>query len=338
MHELFFTLFALIVLGVQIVILAFGMGLFGSTPLTAGAVVALVMLVERVYTPVAIFNVNYVNYKLDKVAYDRLRDFMESPDDNNLLGGELYRHTDGALSFENVGFRYEDTPVLENLSLRARPGIVTALVGVSGAGKSTAVGLLLGLLKPTQGRVLASGQSLSTLNLDGYYSNLAYVPQDAPVFDGTLRDNLMAAGSDDARLLDAINRAQLRERYDTMPDGLDTELGERGVRLSGGERQRLALARILLSTPPLVILDEPTSAMDAITEQRVMDEVLRALRGSTVILIAHRMRTVRLADHIIVLEAGRLTQEGTHDELMATGGLYADLVRRQQREGDDGEY
>lgn len=329
-HELFFALFALLVLAVKVAIVVVGITQAGAGLVTVGAIVALVAFVDKVYTPIAIFNVLFVDYKLDRVAFDRFQAFMGLPDDGNLEHGGEADVTRGTISLKNLSFTYGGAAVLDHLDADFAGGSVTAVVGASGAGKSTLVKLMLGLLKPDGGSILIDGQDLSGLNLESYYRHIAYISQDAPIFDGTLRENIaFNADVDDAALYDALEKARLAAFVRGLPKGLDTEVGERGVKLSGGERQRLAFARVLVSRPAVVILDEPTSAMDGVTERQVASEFYEALRGSTVVVIAHRLNTVRNADTIMVLQDGAVAERGTHDTLMQLGGVYAGLTRAQ---------
>ena len=238
------------------------------------------------------------------------------------------------IRFENVSFTYPDRPVLQDLSFTAEAGKVTALVGSSGAGKSTVFQLIAALIEPQAGRILIGGVDVQELSLVDQRTLLASVSQDAALFDETLRENLLLGRTDrdPARLAQVLADAEVTSFVDTMPHGLDTPVGARGSALSGGQRQRVAIARALLADAPVLLLDEATSALDTRTEAAVSAALSRAQSGRTTLVIAHRLSTVRVADKIIVLDHGRLVEEGTHDSLLARGGLYAQLHEAQLRD------
>lgn len=331
-HEFFFASFAIIVLVIKLALIAASVGPVLAGEMSVGVLLALLTLTDRAYQPIAVFNVIYVDYKLNRVTWDRFSAFMALPDDAGLLGGEAFALGRGGLQLEHVSFAYGEVPVLRDISLQVSPGERVTLVGRSGGGKSTLVKLVLGLVKPTSGRVLVDGQDLSRVSLDSYYAHIAYVSQDAPVFDGTLRENIcFDAPATEADLMEILDRAQLSALVRGLPQGLHTQVGEHGVKLSGGEKQRLAIARALYFRPAIVILDEPTSALDQETEQWVMEALHTHLRGTTVLSIAHRLSTVRGADRIVVLEGGRIVEEGTHEALLSQAGAYAALYRAAER-------
>ena len=236
--------------------------------------------------------------------------------------------------FETVSFTYPDRPVLDGLSFTAEAGKVTALVGSSGAGKSTVFQLISALIEPQSGRILIGGVDVQDLSLFDQRALLASVSQDSALFDETLRENLLLGqtGIDSARLDRVLADAEVAEFAAALPLGLDTPAGTRGSALSGGQRQRIAIARALLADAPVLLLDEATSALDTRTEAAVSAALSRAQSGRTTLVIAHRLSTVKGADKIIVLDRGRLVEEGTHDSLMARQGAYARLQEAQLRD------
>ncbi|NUS07415.1 MAG: ABC transporter ATP-binding protein [Nonomuraea sp.] len=235
----------------------------------------------------------------------------------------------GAVTFENVGHAYDDSgrPAVRDFTLSVTPGETIALVGASGAGKSTVLNLVIGFIRPTTGRLLLDGTDMSTLDLRSYRRFVSVVPQESILFDGTIRENV-AYGMDDAdeeTVRAALGDANALEFVERLPQGLGTLVGERGARLSGGQRQRLAIARALIRDPKVLILDEATSALDTRSEALVQQALARLLRGRTTFVVAHRLSTVRGADRIVVMGDGRILETGTHEELLRGGGAYRDL-------------
>jgi ATP-binding cassette, subfamily B, bacterial len=221
--------------------------------------------------------------------------------------------------------------VLHDVSFEVRPGQMVALVGHSGAGKSTITHLVTRLYDTTDGTVRVGGHDVREVTQESLRRHVGYVTQDAHMFHDTIAANLRYARPDasDADILAALEAAQIRGLVESLPDGLDTVVGDRGYRLSGGERQRLAIARLLIKAPRIVVLDEATAHLDSQSEVAVQRALDSALAGRTSLVIAHRLSTVRQADRILVVDQGRIVQQGSHDELLASGGLYADLYRTQ---------
>ena len=241
---------------------------------------------------------------------------------------------EGHLVFEDVSFAYEkDKPVLHGIDFDAEPGTVIALVGSSGSGKSTLAGLAATFLTPDSGRVLMDGVDLATVKLSSYRSQLGLVLQDDFLFDGTIRENLLFAQPDatEIELQDAAEKAYVTEFTDRFPDGLDTVIGERGVKLSGGQRQRVTIARALLSDPRILLLDEATSNLDTESESFIQQSLGGLLRDRTTAVIAHRLSTIQRADLILVIEDGKIVERGHHNELIKVDGRYHQLYTLQAR-------
>ena len=243
-----------------------------------------------------------------------------------------------AIVLRDVHLAYGDQPVLRGLGFVAEAGKTTALVGASGAGKSTVFNLLTRLVDPSSGEVTVGGVPVTGMDLAALRRLFSVVSQDAMLFDETIRENILLGRTDvsEARLREVVEAAHVADFADGLPLGLDTPAGARGSALSGGQRQRVAIARALLRDTPVLLLDEATSALDTRSEAIVQDALDRLAAGRTTLVIAHRLSTVRAADRIVVMEAGRAVDQGTHGELLARGGLYAELYRLQFRDGDGG--
>ena len=238
-----------------------------------------------------------------------------------------------AIRFEEVGFAYPGAhrPALEGVSFDIPAGATVAIVGPSGAGKTTLANLLLRFWDPATGHILIDGVDLREFELDHLRRRISLVSQDTYLFNDTLRANVVLARpeADEAAIRRALDEAALADFVASLPEGLDTRVGERGVQLSGGQRQRVAIARAFLKNAPTLILDEATSHLDAVSEAQVRSALDSLMRDRTTIVIAHRLSTVRHADLLVVLDKGRLVERGTHAALVARGGLYARLIRRQ---------
>ena len=239
------------------------------------------------------------------------------------------------MTLTDVSLSYGDTKVLNGLDLTAKAGQTTALVGASGAGKSTIFNLLTRLVDPQSGSVRIGGVDTSAMTIPDLRGLFSVVTQEALLFDETLRENIVLGRENvtDEELDRVLKAAHVADFLPQLEQGLETRVGPRGSALSGGQRQRVVIARALLRDTPILLLDEATSALDAQSEQVVQDALDRLAKGRTTIVIAHRLSTIRSADKIVVMDRGRVTDEGTHDELMERGGIYADLYRLQYRDG-----
>ncbi|MBE6022563.1 MAG: ABC transporter ATP-binding protein [Cellulosilyticum sp.] len=322
-HEAFFTVFALLVALLNIGILLYA---WYTKSLSIGAIVALLSLIDNAYTPIAIFNVLYVQYKLDKASFHRFENFLELEDDVQLNQGKELTTLGGNIEINHLSFQYEDQWLFKDLNLSIKQGEKVAFVGESGSGKSTLVKLIAGLIKYDTGSIQIDGQELKEICLNSLYDHLSYISQDSPIFDGTLRENLVFDRdiSDDVQVK-ALEKMCLLTLYQNMKKGLETEIGERGMILSGGERQRLAIARLCFERKAITILDEATSAMDNLTEESTMNELTKMLKDQTVIAIAHRLSSIRNFDHIIVFKQGKVVGQGTFDELLKDNEYFIEL-------------
>lgn len=322
-HEAFFTIFAILVALLDIGILFYA---WKTQNLTVGSVVALIALIDNAYTPIAIFNVLYVQYKLDKASYKRFEEFLGLKDDDQLRNGNSINTDVGEIAIKNLSFQYEERKIIDDLSLSIKKGEKIAFVGESGSGKSTLVKILLGLLKYNQGQVCLGGMELSGICLNNLYDRVSYLSQDAPVFDGKIKENLVFEKKvSEEQMLGALREVQLFRLVENLEEGLDTEIGEKGTCLSGGEKQRLALARLWFEDSELVILDEATSAMDNLTEEIVMKAVMQKLKDKTVIAIAHRLNSIAGFERIILFRDGKIVGQGTFEELLRTDSYFMDL-------------
>ncbi|WP_350347545.1 ABC transporter ATP-binding protein [Agromyces sp. G08B096] len=262
-----------------------------------------------------------------------IAEVMQEPDLEHNEGKRRVDRVAGELALEAVGYRYPDAdgPALDGVDLTIRPGETVAFVGSSGSGKSTLLNLVLGFLRPSSGRVRLDGTDMEDLDLRTFRRFVSVVPQESVLFEGTIRENIAYGLGDvsDERVLAALRDANALEIVEALPDGWHTVVGERGARLSGGQRQRLSIARALVRDPRVLLLDEATSALDPESEAKVRRALERLMAGRTTLVVAHRLSTIRSADRIVVLERGRIVEIGSHDELVAAGGRYAELHRVQ---------
>lgn len=325
-HEIFFTVFALIVNILKVVVLAYSVL---NSNLSVGSIVTVLSLLGKAYEPIAIFNVEYVDYKLNKVTVNKYLEFLDLKDDQNLTTGKRIKQIEGAIEFKNVSYSYlKEKKLIENLSLKINKNEKVALVGESGSGKSTIIKLIIGLIKNESGKILIDGNDLSKINLNDFYEYVTYISQESPIFDGTLKENLVLDKNiSDKEIKEVLKLVALEKFLNRLEKGLDTELGEKGIRMSGGERQRVALARLFFDDSKIIILDEATSAMDNITEKEVMKNILKRLKNKTIIIIAHRLETIKEVDKIFLLKNGKILEQGTFKELLQENTYFKELYK-----------
>ncbi len=268
-------------------------------------------------------------------ATERIREILDMDSEVDVNAGGPRLELKGNIQYENIAFSYpsrKDITIFENLSFQVQPGEKVALVGQSGSGKSTIVSLLLRFYEIDKGDIKVDGQSIYDYEIGAFRENIAIVPQEVILFGGSIRENILYGKPDatDDEVRSAAEKANAWEFISSFPEGLDTLIGERGVKLSGGQRQRLAIARAILKNPTLLILDEATSSLDAESEKLVQDALNNLMEGRTSIIIAHRLATIREVDCIFVIENGKIVEQGTHDELsMIDDGAYSSLAKLQ---------
>ncbi|MGM0238801.1 ABC transporter ATP-binding protein [Enterococcus sp. AZ103] len=329
-HELFFTVFALLVALIKIatVILFFS----GKLMFSIGSLVALITYIDKIYSPIAIFNVLFVQYKLDKISFSRLESFLKEKNDPNLLSVDKEKFGNiQSINVADVTVKIDQETVLKNLNFTFERKFY-GIVGASGAGKSTFVKTLLGLLKNCEGIIYYNQQDLSQINLNELYNEIFYLSQDVPVFEGTLRENIVFDQQvSDKEIIDVLIKCQLGDFFKGLTLGLETKIGEQGARLSGGEKQRVAFARLFFSDASLVILDEATSAMDVLTEEALMNQIQTFLNDKIVLTITHRMKNLIYSDQIICFDSGELIETGSYKELYQKQGKFFQLVKEENK-------
>ena len=286
------------------------------------------LVITRVYAPFDQSLALIAEMFVSQVSADRINEIYDTP---AARGADTFQPQGHDIVFEHVGFAYDKKKVLDGVSFTAKEGEVTALVGPSGSGKSTCARLAARLWEISEGTIQVGGVDISTVDPEVLLTDYSMVFQDVVLFDDTVMENIRLGrrGATDEEVRAAAEAANCDEFVRRLPKGYDTPIGEKGARLSGGERQRISIARALLKNAPIVLLDEATASLDVENETKVQEALSRLLRSKTVLVIAHRMRTVAGADHIVVLENGRVAEEGTPAELMGRGGLYRRMVELQ---------
>jgi subfamily B ATP-binding cassette protein MsbA len=319
--------------GVGAVTMYVGAHQIASGTLTVGGFFSYTLLLGFLVAP--IMQIVSIGTQLTEAlaGLERTQEIMaERPEDRDPKRAVPLRDIVGTVEFDDVSFSYDGQhEVLRDVSFRAEPGTVTALVGSSGSGKSTTIGLISAFYVPTKGRILVDGVDLSTVRLDSYRTRLGVVLQESFLFDGTIRENVAFSRPDASEedIRRACRIARVDEFAESFADKYDTIVGERGVKLSGGQRQRISIARAILAEPRILILDEATSSLDSESEQMIQHGLSYLMQGRTTFVIAHRLSTIRRADQILVMEQGKIVERGTHDQLYAAQGRYYDLYTRQ---------
>jgi ATP-binding cassette subfamily B protein len=353
-------LFFIALTSIAAIATAFAYGIGGHLAIqggvTVGTLLAITALLARLYGPLTALSNVRIDVMTSLVSFERVFEVLDlEPMVKNRDNAVVLKTTEPKIEFKNVNFSYpraeeislaslesaakaetvQSGQVLRDLSFVAAPGTMTALVGPSGAGKTTISALLPRLYDVTDGSISIDGHDIRDLTLESLRDSIGVVMQDAHLFHETIAENLRYAKQDatEEEMIQACKSAQIWKLIDSLPNRFETMVGERGHRLSGGEKQRLAIARLLLKSPSVVILDEATAHLDSENEQLVHAALQTALKGRTSIVIAHRLSTVRDADQILVLEKGSIVERGTHDELVAQGGLYSELYNRQDLTG-----
>jgi ABC-type multidrug transport system fused ATPase/permease subunit len=317
--------------GTALVLAVGGLHVLNGT-LTVGSLLVVVAYLAAVYNPLSSIAHTTGSLQQALVSARRVREiFALTPEDLDAPGSLDASSVTGDIRFEQVGFAYEDSqPILQDVTFEAHPGELVALVGLTGAGKTTLARLIPRFFEPTSGRVLIDGIEAGRYSLRSLRQRIALVPQEPMLVQGTIADNIRYGrlGATDAEVEEVGRAAHVHPFVSRLPKGYQTPVAEAGATLSGGERQRLGIARALLKDAPILILDEPTSSLDAISEEAVFDALRRLREGRTTLVIAHRLSTIRDASRILVLHEGHLVAQGTHDELLASNDLYRRMCAR----------
>ena len=324
-----------------LIVIFFGGLFFMWGEIDAGEFAAFILYIGMFLNPIQRFVTLFEQLQEGMAGFSRFTDIMNTPDEED-NGTVVIDDVRGDIVFDDVTFGYnaddgsDHRPVIENFTLKINAGETVALVGPSGGGKSTLCNLIPRFYNIKEGSITLDGTDIRDITLSSLRGCIGTVSQSVFLFDGTIRENIAYARPDatDEEIIDAARRANIHEYVTTLEHGYDTEVGERGVKLSGGQRQRIAIARVFLKNPKLLILDEATSALDNITEMQIQSSLEELSRGRTVIVVAHRLSTVKSADTIVVVGEGGIIEQGSHEELLELGGEYATLYSYQFKNTD----
>ena len=341
----FMVMSTFVAIGPMIIYLAGGILLIKYNEITVGGIVMFVALLSRLYRPVTIFANISVDLTRSTALFERIFEYLDMKQDivDHPNAQEL-KDVKGAIKFDHVNFSYNDkTQTLKDINISIEAGKMIAFVGPSGAGKTTITYMLPRLYDINEGAITIDGIDIRDVTVESLRSQIGIVMQDTYMFNTTIRENLLFARSDatDEELISACRTSNIHDFIESLPNGYDTIVGERGIKLSGGEKQRLSIARALLKDPRIVILDEATSSLDSVSESLIQEAIKPLLKDRTSLVIAHRLSTIMSADRIYVVEAGRIVEQGTHSELLKQGGVYKELCDKQfktdenEKEEDD---
>jgi subfamily B ATP-binding cassette protein MsbA len=314
-------------------VLWFGGRMALSGQLSAGSLIVFISYLAKMYKPMQELSKMTDAYSKAIVGYERIMEVLETEGDvKDVRRARRAPRFRGAIEYDHVSFSYDpENPILSDCSFQIEPGQVVALVGPTGAGKSSILGLIPRFYDPASGTVKIDGHDVRTFQQKSLRDQISMVLQENILFQGPIWRNIAYGkpGASRKEILAAAKLANVDEFVEKMPEGYDTIVGERGVTLSGGQRQRVAIARAIIRNTPILLLDEPTSGLDAASEKLVFDALTRLMEGKTCVVVAHRLSTIRLADVILVVQGGRIVERGNHGELIAAGGLYAELCELQ---------
>ncbi|ASV67904.1 ABC transporter ATP-binding protein [Cytobacillus sp. FSL W7-1323] len=320
-----------IMMFVLVVLIGYGGVRVASGELSAGSLVAIIIYMFQIVVPFTQMASFFTAYQKAMGATERIQDMLNTPTENMNEGTKGIIHPE-EITFNQLQFSYKDDQIIKDINLHIPAGKTTAFVGPSGSGKTTLFALLERFYGPNGGLILLNGKPAEEYALENWREQIGYVSQESPLMSGTIRENLTYGTKreiSEEELLQATTQAHAAEFIERLPNGLNTDVGERGIKLSGGQRQRIAIARAIIRDPKILLLDEATSNLDSSSEQLVQSALQNLMKGRTTLVIAHRLSTIIDADQIIVLENGKITGKGTHDELMQSHPLYVQLATKQ---------